>query len=122
MAATTCSRSRPATSRPARVQIHRTAAARRQPDHRQGRIYLDKSNPDLLHDEVTTIDHALTRPWMVDRVYLRTRPPRWAKNCFESNPHLTIGTEEYFLSADNKLMPVRKDQPPPDLRYFGAQR
>ena len=27
-------------------------------------------------------------------------------------------TEHYFLSADGKLMPTRKDQPPPDLRYF----
>jgi len=47
------------------------------------------------------------------------RVPLWIeKNCHESNPHLTIGREEYFLSADNKLMPVRKDQPPPDLRHF----
>jgi hypothetical protein len=27
------------------------------------RISLDKSDPNLLHDEITTIDHALTRPW-----------------------------------------------------------
>ena len=26
------------------------------------RIYLDKTNPELLHNEVTTIDNALTRP------------------------------------------------------------
>jgi hypothetical protein len=26
------------------------------------RIYLDKADPDLLHDDVTTIDHALTEP------------------------------------------------------------
>jgi hypothetical protein len=29
-----------------------------------------------------------------------------------------IGKEDYFLSADGALMPSRKDQPPPDLRYF----
>src|SRR5262249_18460937 len=29
------------------------------------RIYLDKANSDILHDEVTTFDHALTRPWTV---------------------------------------------------------
>jgi hypothetical protein len=29
-----------------------------------------------------------------------------------------IGTENYFLSADGLLMPAKKDQPPPDLRYF----
>jgi hypothetical protein len=33
-----------------------------------------------------------------------------------------IGKENYFLSADGLLMPVRKDQPPPDLRYFNAQK
>ena len=83
------------------------------------RIYLDKYNKDVLHDEVTTIDHALTRPWMVNRTYLRTSPPRWLeKNCHESNPHLTIGAEEFFLSADGKLMPVSKGQALPDLRYF----
>jgi hypothetical protein len=83
------------------------------------RIYLDKNNNDVLHDEITTIDHALTRPWTVDRTYLRAREPHWLeKNCHESNPHLTIGKEEYFLSADGKLMPVRKGQPQPDLQYF----
>src|SRR5215470_13251598 len=29
------------------------------------RITLDKDNPDILHDEITTIDDALTRPWTV---------------------------------------------------------
>ncbi len=31
------------------------------------RIYLDKADPTIIHDEITTIDHALTRPWMVDK-------------------------------------------------------
>jgi hypothetical protein len=83
------------------------------------RLYLDKADKDVLHDEVTTIDHALSRPWTVDRIYLRTNPPRWIeKNCHESNPHLRIGAEDYFLSADGKLMPVSKGQAPPDLSYF----
>jgi hypothetical protein len=29
-----------------------------------------------------------------------------------------IGKESYYLSADGLLMPTRKDQPPPDLKYF----
>jgi hypothetical protein len=29
-----------------------------------------------------------------------------------------IGNDNYYLSAEGLLMPVRKDQPPPDLRYF----
>ena len=29
-----------------------------------------------------------------------------------------IENEDFFLSADGLLMPARKDQAPPDLRYF----
>jgi hypothetical protein len=88
------------------------------------RIYLDKANKDRLHDEITTIDNALTRPWTVHRTYWREPIPYWMeKNCHEANPHLRIGDEEYFVSGDGKLMPVRSGQPPPDLRYFKeAQR
>ncbi len=84
------------------------------------RIYLDKNDQDILHDEITTIDHALTRPWTVDRIYSASSTTRvWIeKNCHEANNHVTIGTEQYFLSADGKLMPVRKDQPPPDISSF----
>jgi hypothetical protein len=32
--------------------------------------------------------------------------------------HVAIGKEAYFLSAEGLLMPVRKGQEPPDLRYF----
>jgi hypothetical protein len=28
------------------------------------------------------------------------------------------GKENYDVSEDDYLLPVRKDQPPPDLRYF----
>ena len=31
------------------------------------RIFLDKANPNILHDEITVLDHALTRPWIVDK-------------------------------------------------------
>ena len=34
------------------------------------RMYLDKADPNVLHDEVTVIDHALTRPWTVDKKYV----------------------------------------------------
>ena len=84
------------------------------------RIYLDKANPDILHDEITTIDHALTRPWTVMKNYRRVRNPIWIEAvCAEANPHVRIGKENYMLSADGYLMPAKKDQPPPDLRYFG---
>ena len=83
------------------------------------RIYLEKGNPDVMHDIITTIDHALTRPWSVDRLYVREHRARWReRNCHEANNHVVIGSEHFFLSADGKLMPVKADQPPPDLRYF----
>ena len=83
------------------------------------RLFLDKANPNLLHDEVTTSDHALTRPWAVTRSYRRSTKVLWPENlCAEDNHHVDIGKESYFVSDDGILMPTRKDQPPPDLRYF----
>ena len=86
------------------------------------RIYLDKANPNLLHDDITTIDNALTRPWVVKKTYRRavTDKPIWWREdvCAEGNAHVGIGKENYFLSADGLLMPAKKGQPPPDLRYF----
>jgi hypothetical protein len=85
------------------------------------RIYLDKADPNLLHDEITVIDHALTRPWTTDKKYSRSSNPHpnWHENfCTENNNHVVIGKEMYMLSADGRLMPARRDQPPPDLSYF----
>jgi len=39
------------------------------------RIYLDKADPNLLHDEITVIDNALTRPWTVDKRFIRDANP-----------------------------------------------
>ena len=90
------------------------------------RIYLDKADPDILHDEITTIDHALTRPWTVIKDYRRSpnNAPIWWKEtvCAENNVHVSIGNETYFLSGDGFLMPAKKDQPPPNLRYFNRSR
>ena len=83
------------------------------------RIYLDKTKPNILHDEITTIDNALTRPWSVKKTYRREPKVVWPENnCTEGNNDVVIGSESYLLSADGYLMPVKKDQPPPDLRYF----
>ena len=90
------------------------------------RIYLDKTDPNMLHDEITTFDHALTRPWTVTKDYRRTqtKQPIWWKEtvCAENNVHVSIGNEIYFLSGDGLLMPAKKGQPPPDLRYFNRSR
>jgi hypothetical protein len=85
------------------------------------RIYRDKADPKILHDEMTVFDNALTRPWLVDKKYVHDPDPRpeWSEAyCTENPSMIAIGTQSYFLSGDGLLMPVRKDQPPPDLRYF----
>jgi len=38
--------------------------------------------------------------------------------CAEGNNQVVIGKENYFMSGDGRLMPAKKDQSPPDLRYF----
>jgi len=37
------------------------------------RLFLDKADPNLLHDHMTVIDSALTRPWDVHKQYRRVR-------------------------------------------------
>jgi hypothetical protein len=85
------------------------------------RIFRDKSNPKMLHDEITVFDHALTRPWTVDKKYVLEDTPRpdWTEAyCTENRSMIAVGKDSYFLSGDGMLMPVRKGQQPPDLRYF----
>jgi hypothetical protein len=88
------------------------------------RIFLDKANRNVLHNEMTVIDHALTHPWIVMKNYVRDPNPRpnWIPwDCEEGNSHLRIGNEDYIMSADGLLMPAKKGQQPPDLRYFKQQ-
>jgi hypothetical protein len=86
------------------------------------RIYRDKSNPRILHDEMTTIDNALTRPWSALKTYELLPTEIWTENnCTEGNSDVVIGKDQYLLSGDGYLMPLTKDQPPPDLRYFKKQ-
>ena len=53
--------------------------------------------------------------------YVRNQNPRpvWREyDLNELNAQIMVGKENYFLSWDGHLMPAKKDQPPPDLRYF----
>jgi hypothetical protein len=87
------------------------------------RIYLDKADKNTLYDEITTIDHALTRPWTITKKYVRETKPNliWYFNdCAENNRHVFIGDDSYFVSEEGFLMPVKKGQKPPDLRYFNS--
>ena len=88
------------------------------------RIFLDGNDPNILHDVMTTIDRALTRPWTVDKRFRRNPDQQalWSEYyCGENNAQIVIGSENYFLS-NGFLMPVRKGQKPPDLRYFDPSR
>ena len=83
------------------------------------RFYLDQADKNLLHIDITTIDHALTRPWSVSRPYRREPNPIWLfVDCSEDNRHVWVGKDSYFVSGDGYLMPTKKGQAPPDLKYF----
>jgi hypothetical protein len=90
------------------------------------RLVLDKKDPNILHNEMTTIDNSLARPWTTTRSYRRVKSAKeatWVEdNCIEGQAHVTIGKESYFLSGDGTIMPSRKDQPPPDLKYFNTTK
>jgi hypothetical protein len=99
------------------------------PFHKDGetvikeRIHLDKADKNIIYDEITVFDHALTQPWSIVKKASRNPKPRplWrTEACAEGNGMVKIGEEAYFLSADDKLMPVKKGQAPPDLQYFGG--
>src|SRR5436190_5243329 len=71
------------------------------PFHKDGeavvteKLYVDKTNPNILHNEITTTDHALTRPWTVMRSYRRNAQqtqPEWSEFiCSEDVSHVQIG-------------------------------
>jgi hypothetical protein len=84
-------------------------------------FHLDKNDPNILHNEITVFDHALTRPWSVDKTYRRNPNPypQFARvSCMEGTNYVVVGMEVYFLSGDGFLMPTKRDQAPPDPRYF----
>ena len=85
----------------------------------QERMHLDSGKPDILYDDMTVHDDALTRPWSVRRTYRRERHPVWLETiCGEVEPQVKIGSEDYYVTYDGLLMPTRKNQPPLDLRNF----
>ena len=84
------------------------------------RIYFDKAVPGFLHDEITLIDNAFTRPWTVLKTYRRVPEthPDWPEDSCDSEGMVMVGKETYFRSADGTIMPTSTKQPAPDLRYF----
>ena len=83
------------------------------------RLWLDAKDPDLMHNEITIIDNAFTRPWTVERQYRREHDPIWEEyNCMEDNRWVVLGGYVYLLDEDGYLMPSAKDEPPPDPKLF----
>jgi hypothetical protein len=86
------------------------------------KVYADQANPDILHDEIATADHALTRPWTVTRSYSRAGQQvlldRSEYLCIEDTSRVQVGEQVYKVSPEGLLMPTRKGQKPPDLGYF----
>jgi hypothetical protein len=83
------------------------------------RLYLDKNDPNILRDEITTYDHAFTKPWTVSRFLRRAKDPIFEEyNCTEDNHWLVVGGYLYMTDEDGYLMPIQKNQPAPDVKYF----
>ena len=89
------------------------------------RIYLDKSNKDLLHNEMTITDNALTRPWTVKKSYVRSadRRAQWPEYmCVERLNTMKLGGETYVLDRDGYLTPAKKGQKAPSVQFFPAAK
>jgi hypothetical protein len=87
------------------------------------RFFNDKADPGLLRDEITVEDHALTRPYTVTRAYKRVEKIVYTDNfCALDTSYVILGDENYFVGADGYMMPAKKGQKPPDLRYFGGEK
>jgi hypothetical protein len=90
------------------------------------RIYLDKSDRNIIYDEITVHDNALTKPWTSVKKAKRdpkdARPSWISEACSEDNAFVRIGDEAYMLSSDGYLMPTKNGQRPPDTRYFGQPK
>jgi hypothetical protein len=101
------------------------------PFHKDGKtvikeqIYLDHADKNIIYDKITVFDNALTRPWTITKKAARNpklRPLWHTEACAEDNAMVRIGNDAYYLSADGMLMPIKKNQSPPDLRYFNRQK
>ena len=89
------------------------------------RFFIDKADPNLLHDEITVFDSALSRPWNVDKTFRRNLDPQpeWPERyCHVANNRIVLGKETYLINEEGLLVPTRKDQPPPDLQFFMPAR
>jgi hypothetical protein len=67
---------------------------------------------NTMMDTVTTIDDALSEPWVVEQYYGREEEVIWQEYaCAENNSQLRLGDEWYFIADDGTLEPTRQGQP-----------
>jgi hypothetical protein len=86
------------------------------------KIYIDKDNPDILRNDITTYDHALTKPWTVSRLYRREHNPIYKEYpCTEDYRSVTIGGELYMADGEGHLMSIQKAQGAPDPKDLQIQ-
>src|SRR5258708_21791852 len=79
------------------------------------RITSDKADRDILHDEITVIDHAFTRPWTVMKDYRRSQEarPRWRDSaCLEENQHVRICGDGSMVEPAALLLAAEQDTAP----------
>src|SRR3954463_7165724 len=55
------------------------------------RLFIDKGNKDIMHNEITTTDNSLTRPWTIMKNYRRGQRTLWGENnCIEGQVWVVI--------------------------------
>ena len=72
----------------------------------------------ILYDEITTYDHAVTRPWTITRSYQRTASDLVPKQLRGQQSTRSGRQGRLLVGADGLLMPVWNGQARPDLRHF----
>ena len=75
------------------------------------RIYLDKADRNVLWNDITVIDNALTRPYSKKQRAERNPDPHptWkSDSCLGIQRPDPIGADNYYLSADGYLMPAQE--------------
>jgi hypothetical protein len=97
------------------------------PFHKDGettvieKVYADKADPNILHDEIIVSDDALKQPSTVTRNYRRAAAaqPEWPEvPCPRDGSRVLIGDQYYRVSADGLLISAVRGQKRPDLKYF----
>ena len=77
------------------------------------RIYSTRPIKNLLHDDITTIDHALTRPWVVDQAYRRiaSDKPLWFGQRFAARAMLMSASARRFIISAATAVDARREGP-----------